>query len=118
MRKNDVAHEFLALTQKRYRPCRTAHGGGFEKSVEYTQSQAGALPLPGLHYGASEIEQWKCCRALYCQNENRRCSSPQPPYGLLEQLPALLIILELIEAGAGRSQQNHIARLGRRVGLM
>ncbi len=44
-------------------------------------------------------------------------TSLQPPHNLLKHLPALLIILELIKAGASRSQQHHITRLGHSIRL-
>src|SRR6202021_221021 len=44
-------------------------------------------------------------------------SSPQSPHNLLKNLPALLIILELIEARTSRRQQHHIAWLRHSVRL-
>src|SRR5277367_2747710 len=51
------------------------------------------------------------------KSRDRLSLSRQPPHNLLEHLPALLVILELIEAGAGGRQQNHIARHCGRVRL-
>lgn len=51
---------------------------------------------------------------LCLRGKNVSC---QPPHNLFKHVPALLIILKLVEARASRRQQHDIARLGHSIRL-
>ena len=41
----------------------------------------------------------------------------KPSHDLFEHLPPVLVVLELIEAGAGGGEQDYVSRLRHRVGF-